>query len=828
MRRHLLIVFACSLFSFSFAQTDTIPLSDYRIFSQSIQNGPILNDSIDLHGKAFDPYTTLEKMPPVQMDWNLLQTHTASSDGSIGLSGNSIHTVQVSLLTTQYEEVSLIVECSAPYRVTLDNKEVGKRTTATDSNNLQTHVLKLSPSAQHTLALRVLSKDPEDIRVRLVPKLGKNSTLKLRTDAHEYMSMEFTQSGRKIYSVDVSPSGRYTILWVSDTVDGQSSYTGIVYKGNTPVSSLSGDLRSARWLSTDDKLVLAKKTTEGRALITYDPETLLPSTLHHSIPEGSFSIAPDNETVIFSQTVKGPEKNNSVDRILGRYDHQNFSSSRNHTFLFRFNLRTGAFQPLTYGFRSTSLRAIAPDSKEIIYSSSSEVTESPFSVSDYIAIDLTTMETDTLFAKDPHISDVLYTSQPHMLLVSGDADAFGGIGRNLPDDMIANGYDTQLFLYNRETGQARPLTKEFAPSVNGVRTSPDTFEAIFRGEDQDYIHLYRIDLTSGKISLIPSAEENIGSFSTSRNLKKVAYSGESANNSERFYIDDKCIYDLASERLKNIDLGEVSAWVFNKPDGQKVPGRFYLPPDFSPEKKYPLIVYYYGGTSPSSRMFSWYYSAPMYAAQDYVVLVLNPSGTTGWGQEYSARHVNAWGDLTADDIISAVKGFCKEKDYINDAKIGCFGASYGGFMTQYLLTQTDLFAAAMSHAGISAISSYWGQGTWGIGYSTVASTHSYPWNNSKLYTEHSPLFNADKINTPLLLLHGDSDTNVPYGESVQMYNALKILGKEVELVRVHGQDHHIIDPSKQRKWMQTTMAWFQKWLKDDSTWWDTLYPEVHL
>ena len=208
--------------------------------------------------------------------------------------------------------------------------------------------------------------------------------------------------------------------------------------------------------------------------------------------------------------------------------------------------------------------------------------------------------------------------------------------------------------------------------------------------------------------------------------------------------------------------------------------------------------------------------------------MINPSGTTGYGQEFSARHVNAWGKRTADDIIEGVKQLCAEHSFINADKIGCIGASYGGFMTQYLQTKTDIFAAAVSHAGISNVTSYWGEGYWGYSYNSVAAADSYPWTHPELFTEQGSLFNADKINTPLLLLHGTHDTNVPVGESIQLFNALKILGKDVELITVDGEDHVIVNYTKRLPWHNTIMAWFAKWLQDDSRWWDDLYPERHL
>ena len=149
-------------------------------------------------------------------------------------------------------------------------------------------------------------------------------------------------------------------------------------------------------------------------------------------------------------------------------------------------------------------------------------------------------------------------------------------------------------------------------------------------------------------------------------------------------------------------------------------------------------------------------------------------------------------------------------------------------MTQYLQTQTDIFAAAVSHAGISNVTSYWGEGYWGSSYNAVAAADSYPWQNPDLFTKQGSLFNADKINTPLLLLHGTVDTNVPIGESIQLFNALKILGKEVEFVQVEGEDHFVADYAKRVLWHNTIMAWFARFLQDSPEWWNELYPKRHL
>lgn len=106
--------------------------------------------------------------------------------------------------------------------------------------------------------------------------------------------------------------------------------------------------------------------------------------------------------------------------------------------------------------------------------------------------------------------------------------------------------------------------------------------------------------------------------------------------------------------------------------------------------------------------------------------------------------------------------------------------------------------------------------------------NSYPWTDSDLYVKRSPLYNADKIHTPILFLHGDADTNVPVGESIQMYTALKLLGRETAFVAVKDANHQIVEFDKRQKWQNTIFAWFAKYLQDDSSWWNAMYPPKSL
>src|SRR5262245_10789312 len=261
-----------------------------------------------------------------------------------------------------------------------------------------------------------------------------------------------------------------------------------------------------------------------------------------------------------------------------------------------------------------------------------------------------------------------------------------------------------------------------------------------------------------------------------------------------------------------VDLPAWKSWDFKNSRGEEVEAWYWTPPGFDSTQTYPMIVHYYGGTLPMKKNFEnrllWF------ASNGYVVLFMNPAGTPGYGQKFANYHINDWGFPAATDIIEGTEQFTKAHRFVDAARVGNFGHSYGGFMTMHLHTRTKIFKTGIALAGISNIADYWGAGNSGYSYTEGTCPGCYPWNRKDVYVDRSPLFQADKIASPLLLIHGTDDTNVVPTESEQMFTALRMLGREAELVRVKGENHGINSkPSVEQLRDAIMLDWFDKYLK---------------
>ena len=633
-------------------------------------------------------------------------------------------------------------------------------------------------------------------------------------------------NGERVSSVALSHGGRYVIESFTVTDGPKTKRHSIVKRLSDGAQLARFDSVRVEWMPRTEALLLH----QGDSLVRIDPKTNARTVLARNLPKKSrIRMAPTEDYLILSCTKVGPKEDPDVFRILEPDDRQ--PGWRDRTYLVRWDLATGDTLVLAKGRYSSNLDDISADGRKLLISSPrTRLEKRPTTVEAVLVMDASTGKADTILRDAPFLEAKCFSPDAKQILVRASPEAFDRIGEHINPGQTSSMIFQVLYRLDLATGKVVPLTDRIPQSVHEFVWSKVDGQVYFLAEDRDYQALYKLDPQTTKVQKLLVREEMITGFSAEAG--KVAYVGEGVSNSFRCWLLDKgrntLLEDSSAKLLEGIELGEVHDWNYTHSRGETIYGRYYLPPHFDPSKKYPMIVNYYGGCSPTGRNFESRYPHHLYAAQGYVVYIVQPSGATGFGQEFAARHVNTWGEGGAEDIIEGVEKFCEAHPFVDKGRIGCIGASFGGFMSQYLVTKTDLFAAAISHAGISDITSYWGEGYWGYSYCEVSTANNYPWNAQEMIIRQSPLFNAEKVNTPILFLHGVADTNVPVGESIQMFTALKLLGKDTAMVLVKDQDHHILEYTKRQKWQKTIFAWFAKYLKDDPSLWDELYPPVEL
>lgn len=773
---------------------------------------PLSTDTVNVAGKKYDPASQLEAV-------SLTAEPSTTFSGQVlpGVEGErSVGVLSFYINNRDYLKGKLEVKGPKLYKLYVDGQESQGE-------------LKLAPN-HHTLAIRYLvePKDADSIRVVLDAPQVVDYTL---DKAHPLMVNDLTD-GRWVRSISLSPDGKYTVLsFQTVEPDGKSHWDYELLE--TKTGRLLRKLDYAwEWMPRTNAFL--QEVTEGgkRNLYKIEPLTGVREQLAANVPEGHITLAPTEDYLILSGTEEGPKEDADIYEIVEMDDRQ--PGFRTRRYLSRYDMVSGLTQRLTFGSQSVWLMDISADGRKLLVGSSrSRLTKRPTTVTDILLVDAHSLQTDTLLQAAEFLGEGHFAPDASKVLFTGNPEAFGRIGCVLPPEVTPSMTEYELFLFDIATKEVKPLTRDFDPSVSSLQWSVADGKVYFTAEDRDYVRLFALDPHTGSIRTLPTSGEYVYRLSLATQSPTVAYLAEGVMEPSSAYVlnlkkeKELQLFDGLTT-LGDARIGQCTDWNFLSERGDTVYGRCYLPADFDPAKKYPLIVYYYGGCSPVSRNFGLAYSGHYWNSLGYVAYILQPSGATGFGQEWASRHVNTAGVGPAEDIIEGTRRFCQEHPYVDSTKIGCMGASYGGFMTMYLQTRTDLFAAAISHAGIANHTSYWGQGYWGYNYSEVSMANSYPWSHRELYVDRSPLFNADKIHTPLLLLHGDVDTNVPPIESLQMFTALKLLGREVALVQVKGQDHHIQDYTKRQKWLATQMAWFQRWLKGDSSWWDALYPKKNL
>ncbi len=645
----------------------------------------------------------------------------------------------------------------------------------------------------------------------------------------------------RLSNVKLSPDGKavaYTASRRNPRTKNQDSWIEIrsIPEGKIErVIRDSQSLRSLQW-SPDGKFLsaIAPGARDTSDLWLIDRGTGQTEILLDDIKGLNNALwSPTGEFILYYVKDEPKEKEPKIQRLTGLQDRWvRFWPYKNH--LYTVMIKSKVRRRLTAGtlpvagtlpawgmFNSTG-NPISPDGRKVIFLiSPPDYKNRPYARVDIMVLDLTTDKAERLFTSPFHIDSVSWSDNGRAIFFMG-GQSIGDKKEKAP----VSDFDTDLYVLNPETKEVTSLTAKFDPSIESALWAKDAF--FLHCKDRSQSQLYKTDLAGERLTKLNTGVDVVSDFDVSADGTQIVYLGESIQTPSRLFAlssqdaAPRLVFAPEPERWSEVVFGKVEDFSFKNLLGMTIEGWLYYPLNFDPAKKYPLIVYYYGGSIATSRYFNARFLE--YAANGYFVYVLNPSGAVGYGPEFSNLHVNDWGKIVADEIISGVTKVAAAKPFIDARRIGGWGASQGGFMTETVAYKTDLFRAFVSLNGISNLTSYWGAGWWAFVNHGIATAGSFPWNRPDIFADRSPIFHADKIKTPILLLHGDADINVPISESEQLFTALKLLGREVEFIRFRGEEHGIggTDES-QHAVPEIMLAWWDKYLKDQPEAWDNLW-----
>ena len=358
--------------------------------------------------------------------------------------------------------------------------------------------------------------------------------------------------------------------------------------------------------------------------------------------------------------------------------------------------------------------------------------------------------------------------------------------------------------------QRKILTADLDRNVANPAYSADGETIYFRLEDSGQNHLASVNGDGGDLERLLERQVSVGDFVMGGG-HTVLLMGQADQPAELFTFDDGSLVQLTQETAETLDgvaTAQVEKLRFESDDGTPIEAFFFRPADFDDSKRYPTILWLHGGPA---AQFTYNYSAigQLYAANGYVVIMPNPRGSTGYGQEFAQGTVAKWGEKDFQDVMAAVDHGI-ELGIVDPERMGVGGWSYGGILTNYVITQTTRFKAAMSGASLGLVTANYGHDHYQLMYELE---FGLPWEYPERWIELSPFSKVEAITTPTLWMGGALDWNVPIINSEQMYIAMKRLGRETQLVVYPGEHHGIRRPSFEKDRLERWLDWYDSHLK---------------
>jgi len=363
-------------------------------------------------------------------------------------------------------------------------------------------------------------------------------------------------------------------------------------------------------------------------------------------------------------------------------------------------------------------------------------------------------------------------------------------------------------------GAARVLSAKLDRNVFQPRFAPDGQSVYAVVEDDGVQPLVRISVAGGEVTRLTTGRVHVSDYSVSRGGEIALTLSQTDFPEEIFALDRGATRRLSHVNdafLATVQLGKVEYAKAHGKDGTEVAGYIFYPPDYTPGKRYPTILRPHGGPVEQTDA-EFDFPAQMFAANGYVVLRPNYRGSSGYGQKFAEAIYADWGNKDYTDLMTYVD-YAIERGIADPDRLGVGSWSYGGILTNYCITKTDRFKAAISGASEVLYITNYGHDHYQRDWNTEIGV---PWKHRALWEKISPFNSVEKVVTPTLIMGGDIDWNVPIVNSEQLYQALKTLGRTTELVVYPGEYHEFTKPSHIKDRYERWLAWYAKYLKSDA------------
>lgn len=633
---------------------------------------------------------------------------------------------------------------------------------------------------------------------------------------------------KQITDCQVSPNGK-TIAYVLESVDRENN----CYISNLWLIATSGgesrQLTTSRsrdtspqW-SPDSKYIVFTSDRSGNNQIWIISVEGGEAWTLTDMPDGAYSPSwsPDAQRIAFlsrisedintnrnkpSRVIRKDGKEYATDvkvirELKYRYDTKYFDEKYAHIFVIPVN--GGKAKQLTFGNYHDSAPVWSPDSKSIAFSSNRNGDFRFDNNYDLYLVPSTGGE----------IEQLTHGAGPeHSPIWSPDGKYICYLSATKPNDYAEQ---KELWTINIKTKQAINLTAHFDRIPFEPQWFSDGKKIFFLAADQGNVHLYSTSSNKEEINKVISGYRQLQSFHVLTN--KIVFRATANTNPGDIFLasisgkPEKQLTHINLEFFNTLDLIEPTEVFFTSFDNTQIHGWIMKPMLFSEDKKYPLILQIHGGPH-------WYYGNcwsqefQILAAQGYVIFYCNPRLSTSYGQEFARLSVGQWGKGDFEDIMAGVD-YVIRSGFIDTTRMGVTGGSYGGFMTNWIISHSNRFKTAVTQRSISNLLSFYG--TTDI-QNFVEFEFGLPWENWDKLIRHSPIFYAQNINTPLLIIHSELDYRVPISQAEELFTLLKRRNVPVEFIRYPDEGHELSrsgQPVHRVDRYNRIVDWFNKYLR---------------